>query len=115
MTKKYAEIVAAKQKAAEWEASTERQAQLAKEAKRSEEAAAVFPGGPGRRKLLLAALASQGLRLRLDSQLCNAYIRANVGTVDAIADTMAGIEWLFDNTDYPSRCPQVSVSKALWS
>ena len=111
--KKYAKIEAAKQKALEWEASAEGQAQLAQEAKHSEEAAAVIPGGSDRRKLLLDTLTACGLKLRLDSRLCNAYIRTGVGNPDSISDTMSDMKWLFDNTDYSWRSAQVGLSKAF--
>lgn len=114
MTKKYSAIEAAKQKATEWELAPEGQAWFAKEAKHSEEAAAQIPGGSYRRNLLLDALTARGLRLPPDCQLgtgCRDFIRTGVGSPDLIADTLAGVEWLFDNTGYCSY--KVSISKAL--
>ena len=74
----------------------------------------MFPGGSERRQLLLDTLAARGLRLRLDSRLCNEHIRTGVGNVVSIAETMAGMKRLFDNTDYSWRSAQVSLSKAMY-
>ena len=66
VSRKFAAIEAAKHRAEQWESSDEGQATVAQEAKYSEEAAAGFPGGSDRRKLMVASLAARGLRLRLD-------------------------------------------------
>ena len=67
-----------------------------------------------RRNLLLDALKARGLRIRPACQLgtnCRDFIRTGLGDPDLIADTLAGVEWLIDNTDYCLY--KVSISKAL--
>lgn len=113
MCKTYAKIAAAKQQASAWEASAEGQANLAQEAKHSEAAAAVVPGGSERRKWLLDHLTARGLRLRLDSRVCNEDIRIGVGNVVSTAETMAAMKWLFDNTHCSWRPAQASPGTAM--
>ena len=96
---KYAVIEAAKQQVEEWETSAEGQAQFAQEEKHRELAAAAIPGGSGRRKLMLAALAAHGIKVRIDWYQCSQYIRTGVGNPEQLADTMTGSKWLFENTD----------------
>ena len=104
----YAEI-ARQTKARYAEESTEAgQAQLARDAEFGAQAASAFPGGSARREALIASLAVHGLRLRIDSHKCNAYIQHGVGNPDVIANVMLEMKWLFDNTDYAAQAKQVS-------
>ena len=52
---KFEAIETAKHRTEQWESSAEGQAMIAQEAKQSEEAAAGFPGGSDRRKLMVAS------------------------------------------------------------
>lgn len=111
MSRRFEAIEAAKHRAEHWESSAEGQAKVAHEAKHSEEAAAGYSGGSDRRKLMVASLAARGLRLQLDWEQCTDYIRTGVGDPERLADTMAALKWLYDNTDFPSRIQVVSLSR----
>ena len=96
----YAAKEAVRQQVEEWETSAEEQAQLAQEKTHHEMAAAKFPGGSARIKLLLAAAAAHGLKGRIDWDKFDCYIRTGVGNPEHLADTMATSRWLHGNTDY---------------
>lgn len=109
--KKYAAIEAAKQQLQEWENSAEGQSQFAQEEKHNEMAAATFPGGSARNKLMLAALAAHGIKARIDWSQCKQYIRTGVGNPEEVADIVVASRWLLQDTDYVSRCMEVSHNK----
>ena len=53
-----------------------------------------------REEELRQRLAMHGLKLREDSQLCEAYISDNEGSIDEIVDTMREMGWFFKCTAY---------------
>ena len=64
---------------------------------------------------MVASLAARGLRLRLDWEQCTDYNRTGVGNPEHLADTMAALKWLYDDTDFPSRSQLVSPGRELCS
>lgn len=55
-------------------------------------------------KTISAALNARGLKLRMDSKLCQEYIMAGRRIVDSIVDTMEEMSFLFTHTSYSNRC-----------
>lgn len=62
---------------------------------------------------LSAALKSRGLKLRVDSNLCRRFVMDGAGKADEIVDTMEEMDFLFDLTDYTSRCKRNIGSESL--
>lgn len=53
---------------------------------------------------LTGALRARGLRLRVDSRLCEQFIMGGCGSIGAVVDTTEEMAFLFKHTKYSAKC-----------